>query len=49
MKKKTFGDDLRPIESEDIVRANQLLYTTAALSLVFGMFLCDALMAIFGA
>jgi len=49
VKKKTIGDDLRPIESEDIVRANQLLYTTAALSLVFGMFLCDALMAIFGA
>lgn len=33
-KKKTIGDDIRPVESEDIVRANKLLYGTAVVSLV---------------
>ena len=37
-KKKTIGDDIRPIEAEDIVRANKLLYGTAVVSLVvFGL------------
>ena len=33
-KKKTIGDDIRPVEEEDIVRANKLLYGTAVVSLV---------------
>lgn len=33
-KKKTIGDDIRPMEAEDIVRANKLLYGTAVVSLV---------------
>ena len=33
-KKKTIGDDIRPVEAEDIVRANKLLYGTAVVSLV---------------
>ena len=33
-KKPTIGDDLRPVEYEDIKRANQLLYATALLSLL---------------
>lgn len=32
--KPTIGDDIRPIEAEDIVRANRLLYMTSAVSLV---------------
>ena len=33
-KKKTIGDDIRPVEAEDIVCANKLLYGTAVVSLV---------------
>ena len=33
-KKKTIGDDIRPVETEDIVRAIKLLYGTAVVSLV---------------
>ena len=33
-KKKTIGDDIRPVKPEDIRRANQLMYATAILSLV---------------
>lgn len=32
--KPTIGDDIRPVEMEDIVRANRLLYGTSAVSLV---------------
>lgn len=32
--KPTIGDDLRPVEAEDIKRANRLLYMTAALALI---------------
>lgn len=32
--KKTIGDDLRPVEREDIARANRLLYGTAWLCLI---------------
>ncbi|MBR2683433.1 MAG: cobalamin biosynthesis protein CobD, partial [Atopobiaceae bacterium] len=32
--KPYIGDDLRPVESEDILRANRLLYSTAAVALV---------------
>lgn len=32
--KPTIGDDLRPIEAEDIKRANRLLYMTAVLALI---------------
>lgn len=32
--KPTIGDDLRPVEYEDIRRANRLLYATALLSLL---------------
>lgn len=36
--KPTIGDDLRPIESQDIVRANRLLYLSAVVSaLMFGI------------
>ena len=36
-KKEYIGDDLRPVEPEDIVRAGRLMYMTAALMLiVFG-------------
>ena len=38
-KKKTIGDDIRPVEYEDIKRANKLLYATAVLSLVVLMVL----------
>lgn len=31
--KPTIGDDMRPVEAEDIVRANRLLYVTSALSM----------------
>lgn len=31
-KKKTIGDDLRPVEAEDIIRANELLYAAAAVA-----------------
>lgn len=34
-KKKTIGDDDRPIEPEDIALANRLLYVTAILALIF--------------
>ncbi len=34
VEKPTIGDALRPVEAADIVRANRLLYATAALSLV---------------
>ena len=33
--KPTIGDPLRPIEPEDIKKANRLMYTAAVLSLVF--------------
>ena len=33
-RKPTIGDDLRPVEYEDIKRANRLLYATATLSLL---------------
>lgn len=33
-KKKTIGDDIRPIENEDIRRANSLMYCTAILMLI---------------
>lgn len=33
-KKKTIGDDIRPVEYEDIRKANRLLYATAVLALV---------------
>ncbi len=33
-RKKTIGDDIRPIENEDIRRANSLMYCTALLMLV---------------
>ena len=32
--KPTIGDSLRPVEPEDIRRANRLMYATAVLSLV---------------
>ena len=34
LKKKTIGDDIRPVENMDIVRANRLMYCSAALMLV---------------
>lgn len=37
-RKKTIGDNLRPIENEDIVRANSLMYCTSVIML----FLCVA-------
>jgi adenosylcobinamide-phosphate synthase len=37
--KKTIGDDIRPVEVDDIKRANDLLYITAAL----GMILCGGM------
>lgn len=43
-KKKTIGDSLRPVEAEDIVRANRLLYVTSAVTLAlllaFGLSVC---------
>jgi adenosylcobinamide-phosphate synthase len=35
--KPTIGDDIRPIEAEDILRAHKLLYVTAVLMLLFGL------------
>ncbi|MGP1569349.1 MAG: adenosylcobinamide-phosphate synthase CbiB [Eubacteriales bacterium] len=34
-KKEYIGDELRPVQKDDIVRANRLLYTASALSLIF--------------
>lgn len=34
LKKKTIGDDIRPVENKDIVRANRLMYCTAVLMLI---------------
>lgn len=34
LKKKTIGDDIRPVENRDIVRANRLMYCSAALMLI---------------
>ena len=34
-KKPTIGDDIRPVEAEDIKRANHLMYLTSFLGLVF--------------
>lgn len=36
-KKKTIGDNIRPIENEDIQRANSLMYCTAILMLFFSI------------
>lgn len=36
-KKKTIGDDIRPIEPEDIRRANRLMYCTAGLMLLLAV------------
>jgi adenosylcobinamide-phosphate synthase len=33
-KKKTIGDDIRPIEIDDIKRANKLLYASAIVSIL---------------
>lgn len=33
-RKPTIGDALRPVESEDIVRANRLMYLTSLLALL---------------
>ena len=35
VKKPTIGDDIRPVEVEDIKRANHLMYLTSFLGLVF--------------
>ena len=35
VEKPTIGDNIRPVEYEDIRRTNQLLYVSAALSLIF--------------
>jgi len=43
--KPTIGDDTRPIEVEDIVRTNKLLYTTAFLG--YGLGICFLLLALF--
>lgn len=34
VKKKTIGDDIRPVENEDIRRANRLMYSTSFLMLI---------------
>ena len=36
-KKKFLGDDIRPIENEDIKRANRLMYVCTAAALVIAM------------
>lgn len=41
--KKTIGDDIRPVETNDIRRANELLYLTAEL----GMLLCGGVKLLF--
>jgi adenosylcobinamide-phosphate synthase len=41
--KKTIGDDIRPVEVDDIKRANELLYLTA----ILGMLLCGGLKLLF--
>jgi adenosylcobinamide-phosphate synthase len=37
--KPFIGDDIKPIETEDIKRANNLMYATAVLTLVIGLIL----------
>ena len=47
-KKEFIGDDLRPVEVEDIRRANRLMYTAAIVSLLLFSFLKAAVFAAFG-
>lgn len=35
-RKKTIGDDIRPVENEDIVRADRLMYCTSVIMLIIG-------------
>ena len=35
--KPTIGDALRPIEAEDILRADRMMYTESVLALVIGL------------
>ena len=35
--KPTIGDPLRPIEPEDILRANQMMYVASAFALAWGV------------
>ena len=37
--KPTIGDPLRPIEPEDILRANQMMYVASVLALMVGLLL----------
>ncbi|MDO5424539.1 MAG: adenosylcobinamide-phosphate synthase CbiB [Eubacteriales bacterium] len=46
-KKKTIGDNIRPVEYEDIRRANQLLYATAGVSLALFAVVRLAVWAVF--
>ncbi|MGN0665235.1 MAG: adenosylcobinamide-phosphate synthase CbiB [Huintestinicola sp.] len=47
-KKETIGDDIRPIEAEDIVRANKLMYCTAVIVLLAVCVIRALLFAKFG-
>lgn len=45
--KPTIGDPTRPIEAEDILRANRMLYTASVLALVVGLVLRGLLLVLF--
>lgn len=45
--KPTIGDPSRPIEAEDILRANRMLYTASVLALVVGLALRGLLLVLF--
>ena len=47
--KQVIGDDTRPVEPEDIVRANRLMYATAVIGLIVGCVIAIALSAAVGA
>lgn len=47
--KQVIGDDARPVEPEDIVRANRLMYATAVIGLIVGCVIAIALSAAVGA
>lgn len=42
--KPTIGDALRPIEAEDILRADRMMYTESVLALIIGLAVRFALM-----
>ncbi|MCM1329928.1 MAG: adenosylcobinamide-phosphate synthase CbiB [Ruminococcus sp.] len=45
-KKEYIGDNIRPVENEDIRRANRLMYGTSAIILIFSVLVRDLIMGV---